>query len=56
LKVIFIYYGTNFIIIVELTTVAEAIGKFAEAVVDKIKRGEKVSSEDYLFLTLYYVS
>ena len=41
---------------VELTTVGEAIAKFAETLVDKLKRGEKFSSEDYLFLTLYYLS
>ena len=41
---------------VELTTVSEAIGKFVETLIEKFKRGEKHSSEDYLFLTLYYLS
>jgi len=40
---------------VELTAVGEAIAKFAEMLVEKLKRGEKLSSEDYLFLTLYYM-
>jgi len=52
----FLYCGTDFILMVELTTVGEAIGKFAEALVEKFKTGEKLSSKDHLFLTLYYLS
>ena len=40
----------------ELTSVSEAIGKFAEILIEKFKKGEKLSSKDYLFLTFYYLS
>jgi len=40
---------------VELTSVGEAIAKFTETLIEKLKRGEKLSSEDYLFLTLYHM-
>jgi len=41
---------------VELVAVSGAIGKFTEALIKKLKRGENSLPRIYLFLTLYYLS